>query len=70
MRDEVKKRVTRLLSVAISTEIAPYATESLIESVMFSNQPTESRGDRQSEVLLPIGKTRLAQTQSKASFRL
>ena len=68
MRDEVKKRVMRLLSVAISTEIAPYATESLIESVMFSNQPTESRGNRQSEVLLPIGKTRLAQTQAKHRF--
>lgn len=68
IRQSVKKRIIRLLTAAISTEIAPYATESLIESVMFSNQPTDQRDGRKPEVLLPIGETRLEQTHAKHRF--
>ena len=64
-RQSVKKRIIRLLTAAISMEIAPYATESLIESVMFSNQQIDQRDGRKPEVLLPIGETRLAQTHAK-----
>ncbi len=49
-----KERITKALKLAIDPEVSPRVSGQFLESVMYSNTPTERMEEREPEVLAPI----------------
>jgi 2-oxoisovalerate dehydrogenase E1 component len=54
MRDRVKEKVIKAVSLATDEDRAPYVKAAIIEDVMFSNDKVERFDEREPEVLIPI----------------
>jgi 2-oxoisovalerate dehydrogenase E1 component len=71
IRSRIKERVIRTLRRAIDPALSPRVDGPFIESVMFSNTPTEQMADRKPELLLPKEQNpRVTALASKSRFGL
>ncbi|TVQ23006.1 MAG: dehydrogenase [Spirochaetaceae bacterium] len=69
MQDKVVAKVTQALKLASDLDVSPRPEASVIETTMFSNTPTDSFGEGEAEVLMPLSENpRVQQLTRKARY--